>query len=98
MNGADGQMGDEHEITCEQAVALVTDYLEDALTPEDRARFETHLSECTLCTEHFRQIRISISATGRARVNDLSSRTREDLMLLYRRWRDGNAVRPTSPE
>jgi anti-sigma factor RsiW len=89
MNGADGQ-GDGHEITCEQAVALVTDYLENALTPEGRARFETHLSECPLCTEHVRQIRISIAALGRVRVDDLSARTREDLLVLYRRWRAGD--------
>jgi anti-sigma factor RsiW len=89
MNGPEGQVGG-HEITCEQAVALVTDYLENALNPQDRARFETHLSECTLCTEHFRQIRISIAAVGRVRVDDLSSRTREDLLRLYRRWRAGD--------
>jgi anti-sigma factor RsiW len=89
MNGS-GKLVGGHEITCEQAVALVTDYLEDALAPEDRARFETHLSECPLCTEHFRQIRMSIAALGRVRVDDLSPRTREDLMLLYRRWRAGD--------
>jgi anti-sigma factor RsiW len=89
MNGPDGQAAG-HEITCAQAVALVTDYLDDALTPQDRARFETHLSECPLCTEHFRQIRISIAALGRVRVDDLSPRTREDLLLLYRRWRAGD--------
>jgi anti-sigma factor RsiW len=89
MNGSDGPLGG-HEITCEQAVALVTDYLDDALVPPDRARFETHLSECPLCTEHLRQIRISIAALGRVRVDDLSPRAREDLVLLFRRWRAGN--------
>jgi hypothetical protein len=87
MNDQDESFGG-HETTCEQAVALVTDYLEDALTQEDRARFETHLSECALCTEHLRQIRISIAALGQVRVNDLSPRTRDDLTLLYRRWRN----------
>jgi anti-sigma factor RsiW len=86
MTDADGG----HEITCEQAVALVTDYFEDTLTPEDRMRFETHLSECPLCTEHFRQIRMCIAALGHVRVNDLSPRTRDDLTLLYRRWRNEN--------
>jgi anti-sigma factor RsiW len=88
VNAPDEAAG-RHEITCEQAVALVTDYLEDALPEDDRARFETHLSECPLCTEHFRQIRISIAALGRVRVDDLSPRTREDLLQLYRRWRAG---------
>lgn len=78
-----------HEITCEQAVALVTDYLENALSAGDRARFETHLTECPLCTEHFRQIRLSIAALGRVRVDDLGPQTRDDLLLLYRRWRAG---------
>jgi anti-sigma factor RsiW len=81
-----------HETTCEQAVALVTDYLEDALPDEARARFERHLSECSLCSEHVRQIGISIAALGRVRVDELSPRTQEDLLHLYRRWRASGEV------
>ena len=34
------------ELTCQELVELVSDYLEGALSPEDRRRFEEHLAGC----------------------------------------------------
>ena len=34
------------ELTCQELVELVTDYLEDALSPAERVRFEEHLIVC----------------------------------------------------
>ena len=78
---------DAHDITCRQAVALMTDYLDDALGPDDQALMEAHLAECASCAEHLRQIRITVAVTGRIREEDLNPAAREDLMDLYRRWR-----------
>ena len=78
---------DAHDITCRQAVALMTDYLDDALGPDDHALIEAHLAECESCAEHLRQIRITVAVTGRIREEDLNPAAREDLMDLYRRWR-----------
>jgi len=77
---------DAHDITCRQAVALMTDYLDGALSEDDRALVEAHLGECDACAEHLRQIRITVSVTGRIRDEDLNPRARADLMDLYRRW------------
>jgi anti-sigma factor RsiW len=77
---------DGHDITCRQAVALMTDYLEGALSEDDRALVEAHLSECEACTEHLRQIRITVTVTGRVCDEALNPRARQDLMNLYRRW------------
>jgi anti-sigma factor RsiW len=77
---------DGHDITCRQAVALMTDYLDGALSEDDRALVEAHLGECEACTEHLRQIRITVAVTGRVRDEDLNPRAREDLIDLYRRW------------
>ena len=78
---------DPHDITCRQAVALMTDYLDGALGPDDRALVEALLAECENCAEHLRQIRITVAVTGRIREQDLDPAAREDLMDLYRRWR-----------
>lgn len=78
---------DAHDITCRQAVALMTDYLDDALGSDDHALIEAHLAECESCAEHLRQIRITVAVTGRVREEDLAPAAREDLMHLYRRWR-----------
>lgn len=76
-----------HDITCRQAVTLISQYLDNAVDRDDRARLEAHLAECAHCTEHLPQIRITIAVTGRLREDDLDPLAREDLMTLYRRWR-----------
>jgi hypothetical protein len=43
------------ELACKQLVELVADYLEDALSPEVRARFEEHLAGCDGCTTYLSQ-------------------------------------------
>jgi anti-sigma factor RsiW len=78
---------DAHDITCRRAVALMTDYLDGVLGPNDRALIEAHLAECEGCAEHLRQIRITVAVTGRIGEDDLDPAAREDLMDLYRRWR-----------
>jgi anti-sigma factor RsiW len=66
----------------------MTQYLENSLDRDDRARLEAHLAECVHCAEHLRQIRITIAVTGRLHEVDLDPVAREDLMTLYRRWRN----------
>ena len=44
-----------HELACKQLVELVADYLDDALSPEIKARFEEHLAGCDGCTAYLGQ-------------------------------------------
>jgi anti-sigma factor RsiW len=76
-------------LVCRQAVALVTDYLEDALSPRDRARLEDHLAACQHCSAYLAQIRTTIEAAGRVEPDDLPARALDDLVGLYRSWRAG---------
>ena len=80
-----------HDINCRQAVSLVTAYLDGALPQAERDRFEAHLDECPHCSEHLKQIEASILVSGEIRTEDLDPLAREDLMDLYRRWRDDPA-------
>lgn len=80
-----------HDLTCQGAVALVTAYLDGDLHGNARRLFEAHLDECDLCTEHVKQIQVTIAVAGRVRDEDLDPLAREDLMLLYRRWRSDSA-------
>ncbi len=48
-------------MTCRDLVELVTDYLDDALSPEERARFEEHLDMCEGCREHLDQVRTTLA-------------------------------------
>ncbi len=74
-------------IVCRKAADLVTDHLEDALRPGDRARFEAHLAGCPHCTEFLRQMQITVNALGRLEPDPLSPDAGSELAALYRRWR-----------
>ncbi len=74
------------QIVCQQAVELVTDYLEGALSRADRRRFEKHLVGCPHCTEYLAQIRATIRLTGRVTPDDLTPQMRADFVTLYQRW------------
>jgi anti-sigma factor RsiW len=75
------------DIVCQQAVELVTDYLEGALSRRDRRRFETHLRGCANCAAYVEQIKRTIELSGSMAAEELSSKARQDLVQLYRRWR-----------
>ena len=76
------------DLACQQAVELVTDYLEDALSHAARRRFETHLAGCPHCTEYLAQMRATIKLTGQLTQADLTPGMQEELIALYRRWKD----------
>jgi len=73
-----------HDINCQQAVALVTAYLDGALPRGDRERLEAHLADCPHCAEHLKQIKVTIIATGEVRADDLDPLAREDLHAAMR--------------
>lgn len=74
-------------LVCQQVVELVTDYLEGALSPADRRRFEAHLATCPNCTEYLAQMRATIALTGTLTPADLTPEMRAEFTALYRRWR-----------
>jgi anti-sigma factor RsiW len=75
------------DLVCQQAVELVTDYLEGTLSGRARRRFEAHLAACPHCTEYLAQMRETISLTGRLESGDLTPQMRDEFIDLYRRWR-----------
>ncbi len=77
------------DLACQQAVELVTDYLEGTLSRSARRRFEAHLASCPHCTEYLAQMRETISLTGRLTPEDLTPQMRDEFVDLYRRWRSG---------
>lgn len=77
------------QVVCKEAVELVTDYLEGALSRRDRARFEAHLRDCPHCSEYLAQMRATIAALGRVEPESLAPEARDELVQLYRRWKAG---------
>jgi anti-sigma factor RsiW len=75
------------DLVCQQAVELVTDYLEGRLSRKQRRRFESHLRACPNCREYLEQMRRTIAALGAVEPETLAPEVRDDLVELFRRYR-----------
>ena len=74
------------EMPCRELVELVTDYLEERLSPLDRARFEAHLDECEACRIYLEQFRQTVRTLGRLPEESLSPEARNALLNAFRGW------------
>ena len=75
------------EMPCQELVELVTDYLEDRLSPVDRLRFDAHIAECEYCATYLDQMRQTIRTLGRISEESLTDEARETLLEAFRSWR-----------
>jgi anti-sigma factor RsiW len=75
------------ELTCRELVEVVTDYLEDAMSPGDRARFERHLAGCGGCATYLDQMRATIRLTGRLTEESIPAPAVEPLLHAFHAWR-----------
>ena len=76
----------DRELACRDVVELVTAYLEHALVPEDRERFEEHLVFCDGCSTYLQQMRETITATGRLGPVTLPPELEQRLLEAFRGW------------
>jgi anti-sigma factor RsiW len=71
-------------LVCREFVELVTDYLEGALSDEERARFEAHLAECDGCTGYLEDMRGLIGTLHATPTPPPDAATREALLRAFR--------------
>lgn len=74
------------DLACQALVELVTEYLEGALPPDLRARFDTHLDLCEGCRNHLEQMRRTIELSGGLRDEDVEPEVMDRLMEAFRSW------------
>ena len=75
---------------CNELVELVTDYLEERLSPADLRRFEAHLDECDACATYVEQIRQSVAVVGTLSEETLPDGAAETLLAEFRDWKRGD--------
>lgn len=83
------------DLCCQELVELVTDYLDDALPPPVRARFEMHLSYCLWCRDYLDQVRstarlaggLAGGLTGGLTDAALPAGAKEALLQAFRSWK-----------
>ena len=77
------------ELTCKEIVELVTDYLEQTLVSEMRARFEEHVMECPGCQTYIEQVQQTISMLHRLAEEPTLPESKEELLEIFRNWKQG---------
>jgi anti-sigma factor RsiW len=75
------------QLSCQELVELVTDYLEGALSEEEAVRFESHIGRCDGCHAYLEQIRQTVALSGRLSVGALSPEAERTLLDAFRGWR-----------
>ncbi len=79
----------EVELTCRDIVELVTDYLEQALLPRTRGKFEEHIAGCEGCTNYVEQVRKTIDLLHRLAIEPVLPATKQELLKVFRRLQQG---------
>jgi anti-sigma factor RsiW len=79
-------VNDVEQLSCQELVELVTDYLDDALPPDERDRFERHLADCGNCVTYLEQIRQTIELTGMLTPEQLAPEAERELLDAFRGW------------
>jgi anti-sigma factor RsiW len=77
------------QLSCQELVELVTDYLEGALPDGERDSFEHHIQGCTGCHEYVLQMRETIELTGSLTAADISPEAEAALLAAFRDWKSG---------
>jgi anti-sigma factor RsiW len=84
-------MGDAKGLSCAELVELVTDYVEGALTHDERERMEEHLRVCEGCRIHLDQMRRTIELTGGLQPENVPPEAAAALLAAFRDWKLGTA-------
>jgi anti-sigma factor RsiW len=74
------------DLGCKDLVEAVTDYLEGAMAPGERRRFDRHLAGCEGCQEYLDQLRSVIRVVGRPTVDAVPPGTMAGLLRAFRDW------------
>jgi anti-sigma factor RsiW len=77
----------KNDLTCQELVELVTDYLEGALPASERARFNRHIDGCPHCTTYLDQMRITIRTLGRLPEETVPPAARDALLSAFQEWK-----------
>jgi predicted anti-sigma-YlaC factor YlaD len=77
----------ERALTCHEVIDLLSDYIEGALSTDDRRRVDEHLAECDGCETYLDQMRESIRLIGMVPEDQVPDEQKTALLSAFRDWR-----------
>jgi len=81
-NGSRASSADD--LTCQQVIALLVEYVTDALVPETLRAFQEHLRACEDCLAYLNTYRATIRATRTLRYGDMPAALQDRLLSFLR--------------
>ena len=80
------------QLSCQELVELVTDYVDGCPLAGGRARFDEHLGVCEGCRNYLEQMEVTVRVVGRIRPEDLSPEAGHTLLAAFRDWKRSAAA------
>ena len=74
-------------MTCQELSEIVTDYLEGAMSLQDRIRFDLHLAVCPECRRYVKQMQQTVEAAGRVPPEPIPPEVEAKLLERFRDWK-----------
>jgi anti-sigma factor RsiW len=87
----------DDDLTCQQVIALLVEYVTDALAPETLRAFQEHLRACEDCLAYLNTYRATIRATRTLRYDDMPTAL-QDRLLSFLHTRVARAMTTGKPE
>jgi predicted anti-sigma-YlaC factor YlaD len=75
------------QLSCQELVELVTDFLEGVMPEELAQRFEQHVGSCKGCRIYLEQMRETIRVTGTLTAEQVTPEAEAALLAAFRGWR-----------
>jgi anti-sigma factor RsiW len=77
----------ERSLTCHEVIELLSNYIEGALSSDERRRVEEHLALCDGCAIYLEQMRETIRMAGMVTEEQVPQDERTALLAAFRDWR-----------
>ena len=77
----------QHDYTCQEVVALASEYLERTMTAEQVTAFELHLNFCDGCSSFVEQVRATAATARRLTADEIPEEMKVKLLAAFREWK-----------
>ena len=76
----------QHGYTCQEVVALASEFLDGTLTPEQMTDFELHLNFCDGCSSFVDQVRTTAAMAQGLSEEEIPEEMRANLLSAFKDW------------
>ncbi|HQU27676.1 MAG: zf-HC2 domain-containing protein [Nitrospira sp.] len=73
--------------SCQDVANLVTDYLEGALSPKQRIRFQMHLGLCFACRNFLKQMKYTVVTLNQLPTDPVPPLIKAELLRRFKSWK-----------